>query len=697
MRQLHAHIRVYLPQPEIPDSIMSEFEDTARPDGVILICPKCLTQYGDGHSVCEHDNTPLKQLIMDQVDALTGTTLDDRWLIQDKLGAGGMGVVYVAQQLNIERRVAIKTMNRGTESGQEFLERFLREANVASQVNHPHLVSIYDFGQTPEGVLYIVMEYLDGETLAERVRLERLTISQVLKIGIQLCAALSAAHEAGIVHRDLKPDNIFMVYMPGDDVFIKLLDFGIAKHMNSQAMTQTGQVFGTPEYMSPEQCKGKSNIDHRSDLYALGCILYELISGHTPFRADSMLQVLFRHVSDPVPELVPIIKDDSLQRLEGLVYRLLSKSRKKRHATALDVKDELEQILASLDDPTILQPSWRPKDLDDLSRVETARLGAETQDDLEMMYQELLLDDSEAEIVQIPPVEECIPTVEQLPIVEADTIAVEDAMAMEDTIAVEDALAVEDVVESEEPPTQKSPPVALIVAVLAVIAVGIAMVVVKEPAPKPSTSNEDAQAQEKARLLAAKKAQQEAQEREEQLKALQEENDRKQKQALVASALESAHLVLYSIAMPRAQEALEEAQEQKQKASQSRSTSRSNATKEDSSRALLGVRTPSSMRLRINKASKKAEACFSRRLGEAGEKYAALVGEEIVIRVFMDIAASGDVQAVSTSQVSGKRVNDGELFSCIKAPYEKIKFSPRQAIDGVERQGAELRFKLKRE
>lgn len=358
---------------------MGDAPETQEAVTAVHVCPECLRQFDTDVKVCPDDNSPLRLLRLNaKEDPLIGQTLDERWLIERKLGEGGMGKVYLAHQLNIERKVAIKVMHRGLERGREYIERFLREAKVASQVAHPHLVSIFDFGQTKSGDLYIAMEFLDGLSLADQVRRERLTLHETLDAICQLCDGLAAAHDVGIIHRDLKPDNIFVLRMSSGDVFIKLLDFGIAKHLNAgRAMTQTGQVFGTPEYMSPEQCQGTSEIDGRSDLYSVGCILYELLTGYTPFRGDTMLKILFAHVSDPPPKMERVVDEPSLKPLERITYRLLAKRPSERFANALALSEAIAEARDGLAREDILLPAWRSitPDADGAEPKKTARFG----------------------------------------------------------------------------------------------------------------------------------------------------------------------------------------------------------------------------------------------------------------------------------------------------------------------------------
>lgn len=329
---------------------------------VLYICTECLERYSEPMEQCPKDGGALRRFSLEREDPMIGNILDERWIIEDKIGEGGMGAVYRAQQVSVDRKVAIKTMHSKLAEGEgkNYLERFLSEANLASKINHPHLVSIHDFGQTPNGLLYIVMEYLDGLSLADVLRQTQLNLYQALTIAIQLCQALSAAHQSKVVHRDLKPENIFLLQMPDNDIFIKVLDFGIAKNLDTQErMTQTGQVFGTPEYMSPEQCRGSSKIDQRSDLYALGCILYELIGGHPPFQGESMLKVLFKHVSDDYP---PLIAKDELthghEDLIALIDELLQKKPKDRPTSANQVRKRLERLLQHPNTKHIVLPAW---------------------------------------------------------------------------------------------------------------------------------------------------------------------------------------------------------------------------------------------------------------------------------------------------------------------------------------------------
>jgi serine/threonine protein kinase len=240
-----------------------------------------------------------------QSGALTGAVLGGVYEVTRLVGEGGMGAVYEAVQLRLNKRVAIKVMARELASNEEALARFRREAEVTSHLGHPHLVNVMDFGTTDSGEPYLVMEYLDGEDLDHRIRyLGRLPLETAVAITRQVASALAAAHDQGIVHRDLKPANVFLVKVKGEADFVKVLDFGISKIKASRTkLTRATAVMGTPEYMSPEQATGMiEEIDHRADQWALACIAWEMLSGHAPFIADDMSALFYQVINmDPHP------------------------------------------------------------------------------------------------------------------------------------------------------------------------------------------------------------------------------------------------------------------------------------------------------------------------------------------------------------------------------------------------------------
>ncbi len=270
-------------------------------------------------------------------DRLLGTYLGGKYRILKKIGEGGMGTVYLANQEPIDRKVAVKVLLPSLAGDEVAVQRFEREAKAISRMRHPNTVTIYDFGKTASKELYIVMEYLEGETLADIVQNEgAVAQDRAARIIRQACASLSEAHEGGIIHRDLKPDNIFLTSLGKEKDWVKVLDFGLAKLANNETMqgiTQQGKVFGTPRYMSPEQAQGLT-LDPRSDLYTLGVVLHELLTGRALFSADTMVALLIKHVSEPPPLLSSVRPDLHFDpALERVVQFALGKEPEERYAT----------------------------------------------------------------------------------------------------------------------------------------------------------------------------------------------------------------------------------------------------------------------------------------------------------------------------------------------------------------------------
>jgi len=260
------------------------------------------------------------------------------------IGEGGMGVVYLAEHPGIGRRAAIKILRPGLTDNPEITKRFFNEARAANAIRHPGIVEVFDCGTLPSGTSYIVMELLDGENLAARLRSRgRMPMADARRIAAQTASALAAAHAAGIVHRDLKPDNLFLVPDDRDNALemVKVLDFGIAKlgqdaSRTSSVRTRTGSVMGTPAYMSPEQCRGTREIDHRTDIYALGVILFEMVCGRPPFVSEGFGEMVHLHISQPPPAprtINPAIPEE----LERLILWCLAKEPDERVQTMADV------------------------------------------------------------------------------------------------------------------------------------------------------------------------------------------------------------------------------------------------------------------------------------------------------------------------------------------------------------------------
>ena len=240
-----------------------------------------------------------------RMDALVGTVLEGAYRITRLVGEGGMGAVYEAVQLRLNKRVAIKLMSRDLAANREALARFHREAEITSHLGHPHLVTVIDFGTAESGEPYLVMEYLEGEDLDHRLRrVGRMPMEAVVHVVRQVASALNAAHDQGVVHRDLKPGNVFLVQIPGEPDFVKVLDFGISKMKAARTqLTSASAVMGTPNYMSPEQATGMiDDIDHHADQWALACIAWEMLLGRCPFVADETAALLYQIINlDPHP------------------------------------------------------------------------------------------------------------------------------------------------------------------------------------------------------------------------------------------------------------------------------------------------------------------------------------------------------------------------------------------------------------
>jgi serine/threonine-protein kinase len=287
-------------------------------------------------------------------DKLLGTTLADRYLIQKKLGEGGMGAVYLATHKILEKQVALKILHGEFSRKPDLVDRFIQEAKAASRIRHENVIDISDFGTTGEYVFF-AMELLTGHDLHDEITRARVTghllpWSRTKKIFLQICAALSAAHAKGIVHRDLKPENVYLVDFLGDPDFVKLLDFGIAKltegaEEGGRKLTKTGMLFGTPEYMSPEQARGEQ-VDHRVDIYAMGCILFQLVTNRVPFEADNFMGVLSMHLTEPPPSIAPEVFDQigAPRELAAVIDRALLKDRNARFQSIDELANAVRQV-----------------------------------------------------------------------------------------------------------------------------------------------------------------------------------------------------------------------------------------------------------------------------------------------------------------------------------------------------------------
>jgi serine/threonine protein kinase len=277
----------------------------------MLHCPTCGQDFADEVKVCPEDGALLQAdptvAIASPADPLIGTVLDEKYRLDLRIGTGGMGTVYSATHLLIDRPVAVKVLNSRYVEDEAAQTRFRREARAAGRLQHANAVTVTDFGRTADNLVYIVMELLEGHTLRDVLAHDApLDVARAVSIMLQISAAVGAAHKAGIIHRDLKPANIFIVQRKDAPSFVKVLDFGIAKlaaealddEDDPQTLTQVGAMIGTPRYMSPEQCDG-AQLTPAADVYSLGIILYEMLTGTTPFNGTSPLAIAIKHSSQP--------------------------------------------------------------------------------------------------------------------------------------------------------------------------------------------------------------------------------------------------------------------------------------------------------------------------------------------------------------------------------------------------------------
>ena len=319
--------------------------------GSVSICPRCQLEFTGGELKCPHDGRRLLTTAAGDSERV-GQVIDESFTILGHIGSGGMGAVYRALQHSMEREVALKLLRKDLVADADTVRRFLREARAASQLAHPNIITLFDFGQTAEGELYIVMELLKGRSLRELIAVEgALSAERACAITYQICDALQVAHDNKVVHRDLKPDNIFVLGGAGNQgEFVKLLDFGIAKFKGEDvsAITANGAVCGTPAYMSPEQVIGKVEVDRRTDIYAAGVVLYEMLAGRPPFRADTPVGVMMAHVherADPLRVARPDIAVPA--QVEELLMRTLSKTIARRPQSAVELKNELSAAMGA--------------------------------------------------------------------------------------------------------------------------------------------------------------------------------------------------------------------------------------------------------------------------------------------------------------------------------------------------------------
>ena len=331
-------------------------------------CPKCKSQFEDSRQFCITDGERLvsqessQSTVDSDADPWIGFVIEGKYRLVRRIGGGGMGVVYEARHTRFDKQSAVKLMK--LPSDPVLTERFKLEARTAALMKHPYIVPVYDFGEMADGSLYMVMEYVDGKSLRHVLQGEKLLAPErVVKLVGQICAAVAAAHNAKVVHRDLKPENVMIEIVDGEEM-ARLLDFGIAKLKDeAQRLTKTNQVVGTPYYMSPEQCN-QGEVDHLSDIYSIGVMLYEMLSGHLPFGACGWPSILVKQATEkprPLREVRPELPEPLVQ----VVMKALEKEPSCRQQTTTDLASELKAALPVPPPPTEVPTMHIVKDDED--------------------------------------------------------------------------------------------------------------------------------------------------------------------------------------------------------------------------------------------------------------------------------------------------------------------------------------------
>jgi DNA-binding NarL/FixJ family response regulator/tRNA A-37 threonylcarbamoyl transferase component Bud32 len=320
-----------------------------RSDSIVKICQVCELHYPHSETVCPKDGSTL---VSEAVSRPAGSIVAGKFEILGFIGRGGGATVYKARHKFLNQLMAIKIIHAEMATDFSMLQRFRYEAESASHLNHPNIVRVHDFGITDTGTPYLAMEYLEGMNLSAHIKEKGpLSRNQLITIFWQVCAALEHAHSRDLVHRDIKPSNIFLSYSAHGEVFAKLVDFGLAKstiHEKKLNVTQHGQIVGTPWYMSPESCRAQ-DFTVASDIYSLGCTLYECVTGKPPFIGESVTDVMFKHISAKPPQIE--LREDasrSERQLARLINKCLQKDPVNRYSTVAEVKAQLFEMLVNL-------------------------------------------------------------------------------------------------------------------------------------------------------------------------------------------------------------------------------------------------------------------------------------------------------------------------------------------------------------
>ena len=321
----------------------------------MAVCPNCREsspQPGGPCPRCDGFHYIPEAAIEDaQSDPIIGRLAATKYVILELINEGGMGAVYRAIQLPVEREVAFKVLRTELKDSDNGRDRFIREARAVSRLNHPNIITLYDFGFEEGRHPYMVMEYAPGKGMDRWMRTEALTTDRILRVTAQILSALTEAHSHGIVHRDLKPENMIISPKANDPDRVKLLDFGIARIVeegSQRGITREGEVFGTPHYMAPEQAQGKKDIGPPADIYAVGIMLWEMLCGRCPFDAQTPLAVLFMHINDPIPELTPREGLVIPAGLPEVIGKATSKEPQNRYQTASEMMHDISVLFGAV-------------------------------------------------------------------------------------------------------------------------------------------------------------------------------------------------------------------------------------------------------------------------------------------------------------------------------------------------------------
>ena len=336
------------------------------------VCPVCGTEYGDDAAFCSRDRSSLRPAAVGNSPGLVGQLIGERYHVERRLGEGGMGEVYLARHLLMGRLCALKVMSQALSRDPDAVSRFNREATNASRISHPNVCAVYDFGLTPDGLVYLAMEFVEGRALSAVLDAEGpLPVQRAATLVVQCAHGLQVAHDLGIVHRDLKPDNI-MVTPAKEREVAKLVDFGIAKAVETepgQRVTKTGFVVGTPEYMAPEQLAGDP-LDGRSDQYALALVFYRAITGTLPFEGTTVQETLVKRLTDPPRSLAMACPTGRFPAgLQGVMDRALARDPAGRYPSVTAFSEAVSDVVqgdgiatrpmekASAHDPLAIPPT----------------------------------------------------------------------------------------------------------------------------------------------------------------------------------------------------------------------------------------------------------------------------------------------------------------------------------------------------